>query len=259
MESQEKGKKSKKTHILDEIPGLEVHYISGTFSCSNWIPGNLLWNISLMFDIQYICSDSLHNMFTATASTHVHLKSWIKLVFSQVFQTVVFHHQFRREHSNRKPLWRVTKHETPNITQLDLTHFISRIPVWNFACTRFHVAPRISANHSKPILNQHPRIHQQNLRPQDFISRIPVWNSHRTFRQTYPEPTSQDIPSKPHIVQCETFNVECIVSCATILICVSSMSHHECLWHLNGMASPNFYGSAVSISLGWNLVGLTYH
>ena len=130
MESQEKGKNSKKTHILDEIPGLEVHYISGTFSCSNGIPGNLLWNISLMFDIQYICSDSLHNMFTATASTHVHLKSWYLVrFFKQLFFTTSFGESIQTE--NRFDAWR--EHETPNITQLDLTYFISRIPVWNFA------------------------------------------------------------------------------------------------------------------------------
>ena len=111
-------------------------------------------------------------------------------------------------------------------------------------------------------INTHPRIYQQNLRPQDFISYIPVWNSHRRFRQTYPEPTPQDTPSNPLIMQWGALNVECIVSCVTFLICVSSMSHHECLW--NRKLKKWHVRASMDLlcptrSLGWKLAGLTYH
>ena len=86
--------------------------------------------------------------------------------------------------------------------------------------------------------------------------------SHGAVRQTYPEPTPQDTPSNPLIMQWGALNVECIVSCVTFLICVSSKSHHECLW--NRKLKKWHVRASMDLlcpthSLGWKLVGLTYH
>ena len=91
----------------------------------------------------------------------------------------------------------------PEITSRDVLRYTIKTSDPKISSRMFDLcrngSPYYTACFGKHILNPHPKIHHQNLRPKDFISHVWLWPEqlsilHRAFRQTHPEPTSQGTP-----------------------------------------------------------------